>query len=143
MPRLRQVGESATRCVSSYSTRLPRVGEGGRRGCGRSIGVRKARRLLLASLAGHDRKASDAQFIESSHGSSEAGDDRNFVKGVGGLCGAATRNAKDCRMRRLLWLSRFGGVGRGGSAVVGKDALRKDLKKADARNREILLRSAI
>jgi len=106
--------------------------------CGRSAEFEKrAGFALLASLAGHDRKASDARFIAGlAWIEREAGDDRNFVmKGVSwALRRTATRNAK-LREASAAVARRLAGSESAAARWVGKDALR-DLRKADARKRE-------
>jgi len=106
--------------------------------CGRGAEFEKrAGFALLASLAGHDKKATDAQFIAGlAWIEREAGDDRNFVKkGVSwALRRTATRNAK-LRMASAAVARRLADSDSPAARWVGKDALR-DLAKTDARKRE-------
>jgi len=106
--------------------------------CGRSAEFEKrAGFAMLASLAGHDKKASDAQFLAGlAWIEREAADDRNFVKkGVSwALRRIATRNAK-LREASAAVARRLAASDSSAARWVGKDAL-GDLKKADARKRE-------
>jgi len=106
--------------------------------CGRSAEFEKrAGFALLASLAGHDKKAGDPQFLAGlAWIEREAGDDRNFVKkGVSwALRRTATRNAKLREASAALAL-RLAASGSAAARWIGKDALR-DLKKTDAREAE-------
>jgi len=106
--------------------------------CGRSAEFEKrAGFALLASLAGHDKRAVDEQFLAGLVWiEREAGDDRNFVKkGISwALRRIATRNAALCKSSAVVAL-RLAESELPAARWIGKDALR-DLKKADARTRE-------
>jgi len=106
--------------------------------CGRSAEFEKrAGFAMLASLAGHDKDATDEKFLEGlAWIEREAGDDRNFVKkGVSwALRRTATRNAK-LREASAAVARRLAASDSASARWVGKDAL-SDLKKADARKRE-------
>jgi 3-methyladenine DNA glycosylase AlkD len=86
---------------------------------------------LLASLAGHDRNASDAQFLESlALVEGAANDERNFVKkGVSwALRRIGRRNAK-LRAASIALARRLAASDDAAARWVGKDALR-DLSRA-------------
>jgi 3-methyladenine DNA glycosylase AlkD len=106
--------------------------------CGRSSEFQKrAGFALLASLAGHDKVAADAQFLAGLEWiEREAADDRNFVKkGVSwALRRTGTRNAK-LREASAAVAQRLSASDSAAARWIGKDALR-DLRKADARKRE-------
>ncbi|MEO8598003.1 MAG: DNA alkylation repair protein [Candidatus Solibacter sp.] len=92
---------------------------------------------LLASLAGHDKQATDAQFLEGLEWvEREAPDPRNFVKkGVSwALRRIATRNSA-LREASAKVAGRLAASSGAAARWVGKDALR-DLAKAAVRKSE-------
>lgn len=91
---------------------------------------KRASFALLASLAGHDKKAADEQFLEGLKFVEEAsGDDRNFVKkGVSwALRRIATRNAALKKAARQT-AERLAKSDDATARWIGKDALREITK---------------
>ena len=87
---------------------------------------KRAAFALLASLAGHDRKATDAQFLESLPLiEAAANDDRNFVKkGVSWALRSIGRRSAKLRAACVALARRLAESDEPGARWVGKDALR-------------------
>lgn len=93
--------------------------------------VKRAAFALLASVALHDKAATDAPFLKAlKHVEREAGDDRNFVKkGVSwALRGVGLRNAK-LRAVAGAMAERLAASDLPAARWVGRDALREFAKR--------------